>query len=97
MQPPLRLRTGSEPCNGAWAGTGRVSVALALAMFAREYLSVVCRWARQQLRDGAETPAQRRQLEQLIDAADALRAGLPLVREAPENVVELDAYRRRAS
>jgi hypothetical protein len=66
-------------------------------MFAKEYLSVVSRWARSQLRQGAETPAQRRQLRQLIEAADALGAGLPPVREAPENVVPLDAYRRRAS
>jgi hypothetical protein len=79
------------------AGTGGAQRALALAMFAREYLSVVSRWARQQLREGAETSAERRQLKQLIEAADALRAGLPLVREAPENVVELDAFRRRAS
>jgi hypothetical protein len=66
-------------------------------MFAREYLSVVSRWARNRLREGAETPAEGRQLRQLIEAADALAAGLTPVREAPENVVTLDTYRRRAS
>jgi hypothetical protein len=66
-----------------------------LPMFAREYLCVVSRWAQDQLRQGAATANQRRQLKQLSEAADALAADLAPVREAPENVVELDAYRRR--
>ncbi|MGE0293591.1 MAG: hypothetical protein AB7P97_14655 [Hyphomonadaceae bacterium] len=66
-------------------------------MFAREYLFLVSRWASDQLRQGAETPAQGRQLRQLIEAADALRVELRPVSETPENVVPLDARRRRAS
>jgi len=68
----------------------------ATVMFAREYLCLVSRWARDQLRQGAETPAQGRQLRQLIEAAEALSAELAPVREPPDNVVPL-ASRRRAS
>jgi hypothetical protein len=64
-------------------------------MFAREYLAVVSRWAKHQLHQGAATPLQERQLRRLIEAADALGSDLSPVREAPENVVPLDAYRRR--
>ncbi len=46
------------------------------AMFAREYLSVVSRWARDQLRSDVQTPANRRHLRQLIEAAEALHAQL---------------------
>jgi hypothetical protein len=79
------------------AGNGGGDCDVVWAMFAREYLSVVSRWARDQLRRGAETPERRKQLRQLIDAAEALRADLAPVREAPANVVALDAFRRRAS
>jgi hypothetical protein len=66
-------------------------------MFAREYLSVVSRWARDQLRHEVQTPENRRHLRQLIEATEALGAQLPATRDAPENVVALDAHRRRAS
>jgi hypothetical protein len=49
------------------------------------------------LREGADTPAQGRQLRQLIDAADALGAQLEPVTETPQNVVQLAEHRRRAS
>ena len=66
-------------------------------MFARDYLTIVSRWARQQLREGAETPEQGRKLRQLIEAADALGAQLEPVQEPAHNVVQLADHRRRAS
>ena len=67
-------------------------------MFAREYLSVVSRWARQQLRTEVQSSADRRRLRQLIEAADALSADmrLPAVNEAPENVVRLSDFRPKS-
>ncbi len=61
------------------------------AMFAREYLSVVSRWARQQLRTEVQSAADRRRLRQLIEAADALGADLrcPAVDNPPENVIRI--------
>jgi hypothetical protein len=79
------------------AGNVQTVCNVRLAMFAREYLSVVSRWARDQLRQDVQTAANRRQLRQLIEAADALGAQLSPVRETPVNVVPLDAHRRRAS
>ncbi|MGD9978987.1 MAG: hypothetical protein AB7H66_12220 [Hyphomonadaceae bacterium] len=78
-------------------GTRTRAATFPSVMFAREYLCLVSRWARDQLRQGADTPAQGRQLRQLVEAADALSAQLAPVREPPENVVPLDARRRRAS
>lgn len=75
---------------GALCSVGRT-------MFARAYLSVVSRWARDQLRHEVQTPENRHHLRQLIEATEALGAQLPATRDAPENVVALDAYRRRAS
>ena len=68
------------------------------AMFAREYLSIVARWARHQLRTEVQSSADRRRLRQLIEAADALRADmrLPAINETPENVVRLLDYRPKA-
>lgn len=66
-------------------------------MFAREYLTVVSRWARQRLREGANTPTQTRQLKQLVDAADALSSELKPVRKIPDNVVQLAERRRKVS
>lgn len=68
------------------------------AMFAREYLSVVSRWARQQLRTEVQSSVDRRRLRQLIEAADALSADmrLPAVKEVPENVVRLSDYRPKS-
>ena len=58
-------------------------------MFAREYLFIVSRWARDQVRNGAQTSADRRHLRQLIEAAEALHLELPAVSEMPANVVRL--------
>jgi hypothetical protein len=66
-------------------------------MFAREYLCVVSRWAKDQLRQDIQTPANRRQLRQLIEAADALGAQLAPVHETPHNVLRLAEHRRRVS
>lgn len=79
------------------AGNGDAVCDVRPAMFAREYLSVVSRWARDQLRHEVQTSASRHQLRQLIEAADALAKQLPPVRETPENVVPLAAYRSKAS
>lgn len=84
-------------CIGAWRGNGVPVCDVRLAMFAREYLSIVSRWAREQLRQEVQSAASRRQLRQLIEAADALGAQIAPVRETPENVVPLAAYRRKAS
>jgi hypothetical protein len=65
-------------------------------MFASEYLSVVSRWARDQLRRDVQTPDNRRHLRQLIEAAEALRAQLPIASEIPANVVRLTDYTRAA-
>jgi hypothetical protein len=65
-------------------------------MFAREYLFIVSRWARDQLRRGAETPERRRQLRQLIEAAEALRIELPVASVMPANVISLEGYARTA-
>lgn len=56
-------------------------------MFAREYLSIVSRWARDQLRGEVQTPSNRRHLRQLIEAAETLGAQLPAAAETPANVV----------
>jgi len=60
-------------------------------MFAREYLTIVSRWARRQLRTEVHSAADRRRLRKLIEAAEALSASmrLPAVGEGPENVVRL--------
>lgn len=79
------------------AGNGDAVCDVAEAMFAREYLSVISRWARDQLRQEVQTAANRRHLRQLIEAAEALRAQLPPAGDLAENVVRLDAHRRRAS
>lgn len=73
---------------------------VAEAMFAREYLSIVSRWAREQLRQEVQTAANRKHLRQLIEAADALGrqiAPVPDEQHAPENVISLADHRRRAS
>jgi hypothetical protein len=79
------------------AGNGGAVCDVCPAMFAREYLSVVSRWARDQLRAEVQTSANRRHLRQLIEASEALRAQLPPADDTAENVVRLDAHRRRAS
>lgn len=58
-------------------------------MFAREYLFIVTRWARDQLRNEVQTAAERRHLRQLIQAAEALHLELPATTEPPANVVRL--------
>ena len=58
-------------------------------MFAREYLFIVTRWARDRLRDEVQTSASRRHLRQLIEAAEALHLELPAASETPANVVRL--------
>ncbi len=58
-------------------------------MFAREYLFIVTRWARDRLRDEVQTSANRRHLRQLIEAAEALHLELPAASEMPANVVRL--------
>ena len=69
-----------------------------LAMFVREYLSVVSRWARQQLRTEVQSAADRRRLRQLIEAAEALGADLryPALDNPPKNVVRLSDYTPRS-
>ena len=73
------------------AGNAGCVCDVCLAMFVREYLSVVSRWARQQLRTEVQSAADRRRLRQLIEAADALGADLryPAVDNPPENVIRL--------
>lgn len=67
-------------------------------MFVRDHLAVVAHWARDQLRDSAGSPEQSQLLQQLIDAADALRQDLaPSPRTIAANVVALDEFRQRAS
>jgi len=66
-------------------------------MFAREYLSVVNRWARDQLRQEVQTAAARRHLRQLIEASEALGAELPPAGEPPQNVVRLADHKRDAA
>jgi hypothetical protein len=66
-------------------------------MFVRDHLAVVSHWARDQLREGAETPEQGKLLKQLIEAAEALR--LDLIMPGPEtapNVIPLDEFRHAA-
>lgn len=79
------------------AGNASAVCDVGSAMFAREYLSVVSRWAREQLRTEVQTAANRRHLRQLIEAAEALRVQIPSAAETPENVVLLAQHRRRAS
>ncbi|ANP45959.1 hypothetical protein ATE48_08515 [Candidatus Viadribacter manganicus] len=62
-------------------------------MFAQEILLVTARWARSQLRFEPKTSAKRRQLRQLIAAAEALRRQLPSESELPANVLRLSEYR----
>jgi hypothetical protein len=83
-------------CIDAWPGTADEFVTFVPAMFAREYLSVVSRWARDQLRREEQTPDNRRHLRQLIDAAEALRAELPVASDIPADVVSLADYTRAA-
>jgi hypothetical protein len=64
------------------------------AMFAREYLSVVSRWARDQLRHEVQTAANRRRLRQLIEAAEALGTQMAPGEVTEENVIRLDDHRR---
>ena len=78
------------------AGNGARVCEVRFAMFAREYLSVVSRWAREQLRTEVQTAANRRQLRQLIEAADALGAQFTPTTDTPQNVVRLAERRRRA-
>jgi hypothetical protein len=68
-------------------------------MFAREYLSVVSRWARDQLRREVQTAANRKHLRQLIEAADALGKQIAPAPEeqTPQNVISLADRRRKAS
>ena len=77
------------------AGNGGEVCDVCSAMFAREYLSVVSRWARQQLRTEEQSSTERRRLRQLIEAAEALSADLrlPPVGDPPENVVRLADHR----
>jgi len=63
-------------------------------MFAREYLSVVCRWARDQLRNEVQTPANRKHLRHLIEAAEALGTQIGPDEVKAENVVNLADHRR---
>lgn len=63
-------------------------------MFAREYLSVVSRWAREQLRQEVQTAANRRHLRQLIEAAEALKGQIKQEPIATANVVWLADHRR---
>jgi hypothetical protein len=60
-------------------------------MFVRNHLAVVSHWARDQLRDGAETPERAELLRQLIEAADALRQEPPML---PGNVVAFEQHHR---
>lgn len=64
------------------------------SMFVRDHLAVVSHWARDQLRHDAETADKAVLLQQLIEAADALRA--ELTPAAPPNVVSLNAFRHVA-
>lgn len=79
------------------AGNAGPVVTLLEAMFAREYLSVVSRWARDQLRQETQTAASRRHLKRLIEAADALSKELAPDIDAPPNVVRLADHKRAAS
>jgi hypothetical protein len=77
------------------AGNADAVCDVRLAMFAREYLSVVSRWAREQLRQEAQSSANRRHLRQLIEAAEALRVQLPARnRIEGENVIRLADHNR---
>lgn len=76
------------------AGNGDAVCDVRLAMFAREYLSVVSRWARDQLRDEVQTAADRKHLLQLIEAAEALGKQIGPDEVAGTNVVRLADHRR---
>ena len=78
------------------AGNAGAVCDVRLAMFAREYLSVVTRWAREQLRQEVQTAANRRHLRQLIEAAEALRRQIKEDQISAENVVRLADHRRDA-
>ena len=77
------------------AGNGGAVCDVRLAMFAREYLSVVSRWARDQLRNEVQTSSNRRHLRHLIEAAEALRMQLPVDAIADENVIRLSDRRSK--
>ena len=62
-------------------------------MFVRDHLAVVAHWARDQLSEGVESHEVEVHLQRLIAAAEALRAELPPMMMADQNVVSLDAYR----
>ncbi|MEQ1818174.1 MAG: hypothetical protein ABL871_06140 [Terricaulis sp.] len=81
------------------AGNAAAVCDVCFAMFAKEYLSIVSRWARHQLQTEAQSTADRRRLLQLIEAADGLSADmrLPAVGEAPEHVVRLSDHRKQRS
>ncbi|MCX7359511.1 MAG: hypothetical protein NT015_15390 [Alphaproteobacteria bacterium] len=80
------------------AGNAGAVCDVCLAMFVREYLSVVSRWARQQLRTEVQSAADRRRLRQLIEAADALSADLryPALNNPPDNVIRLADHRPKS-
>ncbi|HYD86319.1 MAG TPA: hypothetical protein VEA80_02490 [Vitreimonas sp.] len=66
-------------------------------MFVRDHLAVVSHWARDQLRDGADTPEHAEALRQLIEAAEALRSELTPAPQSGANIISLDQFRQRAS
>lgn len=76
------------------AGNGSALCDVRPAMFAREYLSVVSRWARDQLRQEVQTAANRKHLRQLIEAAEALGKQIGPDEVSEENVVRLAGHRR---
>lgn len=79
------------------AGNAAAVCDVCSAMFVKEYLSIVARWARHQLQTEVQSTANRRRLRQLIEAADGLSVDmrLPAVGEAPENVVRLSDHRQK--
>lgn len=76
------------------AGNGSAVCDVRPAMFAREYLSVVSCWARDQLRHEVQTAADRRHLRQLIEAAEALGKQIGPDQVVGPNVVRLADHRR---
>lgn len=59
-------------------------------MFIRDHLAVVSHWAQDQLERGAESRAQGLRLQQLIEAAEALREEMT---HLPANIVPTDERR----
>jgi len=63
-------------------------------MFVSDHLAIVSRWARRQLREGADTAAIAARLQQLIAASDALRKNLEPAPKLADDIVVLKDYRR---